>query len=290
MRQLKIAVVGNCQSAGIADCLNLLDPGVRAVPFMVHVIRQQNRDQAFEHTRKYDIILSQPVKSFGSLNTDNLLTLGKPLYTFPNVYFRGYTPDICFIGPGGSRVRTPLANNNSYIILESYLRGLSQAECLARFNPETYAELGYPDAWKVSLETLRLREAGLDIKASRFFEDPEAPPNLYVSNHPKLYILYDLAKQALERLGRPEPADVTLDCVPDRLLEGSIWPIYGTGRSCDTPNEKMRFKASGMRYFTLPEFIAASYASYTAADRSALVINSPPEIVELAAHRLGAPA
>lgn len=287
MKQLKIAVVGNCQSAGIADCLNLLDPGVRAVPFMVHVIPQQNRDKAFENARKYDIILSQPVKSFGSLNTDSLLTLGKPLYTFPNVYFRGYTPDICFIGPGGARIRTPLANNNSYIILESYLRGLSQAECLARFTPETYAELGYPEAWRVSLDALRSREAELDVKASRFFEDPGAPANLYVSNHPKLYILYDLAKQALNLLGRPVPADVTLDCVPDRLLEGSIWPIYGTGRSNETPPDKMRFKASGMRYFTLPEFIAASYAAYDAADPAALIVNSPPEIVELAQRRAG---
>ena len=201
---------------------------------MVHPIAQERREAAFANLRKYDVILSQPIKSFGVLNTDSLQTLNKPVITYPNIYFRGFHPDICFLGPGGKRIRTPLANNNSLIVLLAYLSGASEAECRDRFTPETYEAYGYGTVWDESREILRRREAALDIHVAQFFDHPENAPNLYVMNHPSMEILSHVGSEALRFMGR-DPAPVRWDVMPDRLRTGDLAALPAGGRHARPP-------------------------------------------------------
>ena len=129
-----VAVIANCQSVGLGQALRLMIPGAAVRIVRVHLTNDETRPRVLENLGRSDLILTQDTRTFGELNAASLKQhFPDKTLVVPNVYYRGFHPDACYVGPLGDRVISPVGDYNSVVVLDSFLKGLTPAQCLERF-------------------------------------------------------------------------------------------------------------------------------------------------------------
>ena len=133
----RICVLGNCVAYRLQMMLaahaELTERyALVYMPTVYEIARLPDRDTELERLARRalscDIILSQPLFSFGPCNTRQLrdrLSPGQKLLTFSAPDFGGYFPDVCWLS-GKTRLRfAPVQDWDSRIIFACYVRGVS---------------------------------------------------------------------------------------------------------------------------------------------------------------------
>ncbi len=147
--------------------------------------------------------------------------------------YRGWQPDAIWV-PGLPSV-LKLGVIQSRIVCDSWRRGDSQAETVARFTPETYRALGYFEARQHYRAEVDARfEANCGFGILDFFdqwEDRFAGNFCYLPNHPRNEVFYDILHRAMQTAGLADditPAAVisARNTIEDYLEEGMHWPLY----------------------------------------------------------------
>lgn len=181
---------------------------------------------------------------FGALTPARLREAARLHVALPTIVFPAFHPDIVYIGHKDRNFGSPMGDYHSALIVYGFAQGFSADEIVSLFRAEVFSKVGYLDGWFGSRDSLlRLsREHGFDL--DRLFAGwMRRGCFMHTINHPKLFVLEDLARAALARAGIPARAARCEDVLPDPL-SGSVWPVY--------PEVAARYGVSGSTTFKPP--------------------------------------
>ncbi|KQP75780.1 hypothetical protein ASF41_14800 [Methylobacterium sp. Leaf111] len=272
----RIAVLGNCQADGVAQSLRLLLPSaqVHLVPFDGLGRRYGSLERLKADLAPFDHVFTQFFPE-GFVEGGNVHALGDNdprLRLYPTILFPGYQPDMVLVGDVGALsasrlIASPTGPYHSAIVLCAYLEGLGLEETVKLFRESVYTRLGFYEAWNVAaaelLGSARDIMFPLEAELARW---SRRGCFMHVLNHPKLFVLADIARRLATEAGlEPLPAQVE-DYLPDDLAADVVWPLYPdlavhyglTG----TMLFKDRARRGDPKLYDLRAFIAASFAIY----------------------------
>lgn len=283
----RIALIGNCQAAAIGRAIRLLRPGAEIRYLSAGTLgrRRIRPDQLVMDLAGYDYVFAQRINS-GHVGPEHYAALaerGQSFRPVPAMVFAAFHPDLVYVGGPGTAhpvyVDSPVGHYHSALALYGYLAGFTPPETLRLFRRDVFAFLGYLDLWRYAQDTLLElgREAGIDL-AGDLVRWARRGCFMHSVNHPKMFVLADIARVLL-RDAQIDFADYELDSflVDDLSLKG-MWPVYeAVGRHYGVPGSEMflaqrldRRSAAPARVYSLPDFLAASFALYRTLPRQAL--------------------
>lgn len=249
----KIAIIGNCQSDGIAAAFEMLT-GVKVEPTRLALKRGQTTIK--EIAANFDLL-------FCSIHNASHISRLIPTIGYLPITFSGFHPDdVTFHGPRD--IRSPLGNNHSAIVLWSFLNGLTTDQAISLFTGDVFSHLGYYDTFEVAKRYLLREFAAIEFPLDAAVDKwiARGSPFMHVPLHPKGFVLADLAAMLAQRIGLPITGSVPDDFDP--LSHAARWPVYpeiaerlGMIRLGD-----YWFDRKGKFAGNLKVFVEKSYAAY----------------------------
>ena len=275
MNQLHIAVVGNCQSAALARAIRFFVPGSTVQVFTLDELpgRFAGSEAMLAELDKYGLVVAQPYgpDHFPELDGARLKTLRDRVIQFPSVEFSAFHPDCIYVvshRDGLHFVPSPLGDYNSALALLGYNLGLSVDETVGLFNEDVYERAGYFRVWGLSEEVLLGAGRAVGFPIERLYHSwMRRGCFMHSVNHPKLFVIADVAGALLEQGGIPMVCRSVENHLPDQALFSSVWPIYPEiGRRMGLEGtylfKKPTVSDEQSPIITLQEFVCGSYASY----------------------------
>jgi len=266
----KICVLGNCQGPNIAMAISAISKQAVSVCGL-EIMDVSNRLNEFERIiADSDYVVACQVfnEKYRPLSPDAIRKkFGKPVLEYSPVHFTGLHPDMLVLGNYGQRIRSPLGDYNSRIVLSAFVNGLSQAQTVEQFNRSVYARAHYFEEFEWSTKVMTEREGkfagenGITI-ADWFLPEVLRAPLLFTINHPNSRVFERFARLILDRVG-VERHDVPSELIPNALASGAIWPVdpiiaEANGASYST---KLTYWANNVP-LPLDEFIWRSFQAY----------------------------
>ncbi|MBX3526550.1 MAG: hypothetical protein KF904_10135 [Rhodoblastus sp.] len=286
----RIAVVGNCQSFGIAYGMKLLVPQAHVDRFTIVRKGVTTLDMLGKTLSNYDHVFSlefQPGFVRGG-GWEELKTLLPNVAPIPSIVFSGFHPDTIYVldpTRSGFPIEGPTGPYHSAIALFAYLRGMSVEQTVSLYGAPLFEALGYFDVWEDSArEFLELaRASGLDLSAE-LIRWSRSGPFMYSMNHPKAFVLFDVAKALLAKAGmKTDPVEFG-DFAVDDIVRGVVFPVYPEIAERYGHRGSYLFKRSNYRlarfvgeFDDLRGFVEGSFAVYAKHERAQLMT---PRMVE----------
>ena len=274
-------MIGNCQARGVAQAMRLLAPDspVRFIP--MGTLRRDHGDieGLLRTLAACDHVFSQAFPT-GLLPGGDILTLcarDPRTVLFPTIVFSAFHPDMVYAGriedlSDLKLARSPLGQYHSAIALCAHRLGLDAARAAGLFREDVFRHLGYLDHWDLAVGELSGSAAalgfGLEREISRW---SRRGAFMHVVNHPKAFVIGDLARRLMTESGlSPEAVEIE-DYIGDELARDVVWPVYPPIAEVYGLTGSYLFKAKprGEAFpslYDLPEFLTASFALYDAAD------------------------
>ena len=262
-------VVSNCQTHGLANSLQALAPDVMVSPLYPHTFNRR----PFLFNRK----LASFDRLFISPGIERMMPRAK-LHRIadhrhlPWFGFRAYHPDLVYVEVAGKRIKSPADDYHSGIALAAYLKGLSLTETKALFTMKTFEACQLIGWWEEEKNRIikHTADLGVDVSAQiRRWGRHEA--FMYSNNHPKIRVLFDIAKQLVRATGREPLQGVT---VPhDNLAMASGFAVYPEiGETLGVSGAYLFKTYDTYRQFGLDEFLAGCFAIYARYPRDVLSV------------------
>ena len=229
----RIAVVGNCQSFGIAYGMKLLNPSAHVDRFTI--VRKGVADLKLlaRTLSTYDHVFSLEFQQ-GFLRgggSEELRALMPAVQPIPSIVFSGFHPDTIYIldpTRGGKPIEGPTGPYHSAIALFAFLRGMTPEQTETLFSAELFDALGYFDVWQDSArEFLDLAAAAKLDLSGELVRWSRAGTFMYSMNHPKAHVLFDVARALMKRAGlKTADAIEFADFAVDDIVRGAVYPVY----------------------------------------------------------------
>ncbi len=225
----RVVVMSNCQLGGLHAALSAMlpDDDVVAVPY--HGVEPPELADLLPDA---DVWVSSYHPTEARPILDRLGSRAQ-LISVPLLLFTGFHPDIVHVMlPDGRELESAAGGYSSAIVAWGWMHGLSHDEIVARFDPATFAALGYTTtAWEGGVRLARyvFDEANADFDAWYLPLVARGGMFMLTDNHPRIDALVQLARQVARRLDA-DPALVAYPwetVIPDGLLSTStVWPLY----------------------------------------------------------------
>ena len=261
--------IGNCQALRISEILLETFPyhgtyGIELLPDNVYKMHAGDYNSVLKNARTILIIGSadHPISRFVSSVTD----VSKISY-IPAVSFAGFHPDNDYIINKNTNkpISGPLGHYQSMLIFWGWKNGFSITETERLFSSEMFEAVGYYDLYQSSHKALldRFKSYPYPLEQA-FLKWRSRGCFMHSVNHPKLYVLADLARIFLEKAGYKIPPDIET-YVPDQFTNHGCWPVYPEIGERLSIEGSYSFKKAGKEpvFLTLPEFIEQSFAVYS---------------------------
>lgn len=262
----KLVVAGNCQGPNLARAAaGLADVSIYGFDILNFPDRQSDLVQLLDDADH--IVLPLLGEEFGPLESGVAKqTYGDKVRFFSLPFFEGVHPDITYLGQRGERIRSPVGDYHSKIVLRAFLAGLTVWQCLDRFSDGALLELDPKKIFSQSRDEFLRREQHADLRLGKwFFKTIKQRPLLYTINHPTADVFIELARQAFVQFDIPYVVPHAM-LTQITLSANTIWPVHGSiARKLG-----LRYSTGDMIYtehyaMDLPEFIRRAYAFYTRA-------------------------
>lgn len=272
---MKILIIANCQYMGLVEYFKLIigKNNINFVPLnIINNTEQFNKysQHAKANIENYDIILTFYINHdrFDFWKTENIKSLyPDKTYIIDNIYFAGLHPDAVCVGDIFNRLKSPLEIYHSKIILHSFVKGLTEQECLEKFNYDEYKRLGYFDIYEQSAKELLERNKRCDIGfAQEFLGLVKKEHSLFIFNHPTSYIFYHFGKKICKELGiktEEFPHQLLINPLSDHIW-WSVYPEISDYHRLSYKTPIFFKKADGYNgvMMSLEDFIRESYQMY----------------------------
>jgi len=270
---MRIVVMGNCQSHGIAHSLAHLLPEARVeVAQLDGPSPTSPRYEAAAKTLDRPAILVTQVLDarYGKLSTAELARSGRRVLRVPRVAFNGYQPDIAYLHHKGQQLHSPIGAYHSSIIAAAFSLGVAETDVATLFNRMVFARLGHLDAFGKARTLMAQQLAPFgEAMVAAFDAWHAAGPFMHTSNHPRVHVLADIARLTAIG-GRLLPADAPrVTPVFDHLASNVVWPVYpGLAERLGVPGSLVFKRAAPPEatghalHYGLPAFIRTSFARY----------------------------
>jgi hypothetical protein len=154
---------------------------------------------------------------------------GQQFLTNPPFEFSGFHPDIVPVRlDDGSILQSPTGYYSSLIAISGFMAGFSVERIASCYNALFYRRLGYFDTFVPALAALKndFKAHGFDM--SRTIERwRQNGPFMYSVNHPKPFVLADVAYEIAKRTGMNilEYGEYS-DFYPDSLCLYAVYPVF----------------------------------------------------------------
>jgi hypothetical protein len=155
----RIAVVGNCQSFGVAYSMKVLDPSATVDHFSVIGRSRADVPIFAKMLRTYDYVFSHqfPNGHVRGGDFEDLCGRVSAIRLFPAIVFAGFHPDLVYLqdaARGGAPILGPLGLLHSALAVFAFCEGLSLQEANGLYNRNVYEALGYFDVWNGAAKEL----------------------------------------------------------------------------------------------------------------------------------------
>jgi hypothetical protein len=258
-KPLRIAVIGSCQAAGFASCLERLVPDSEVAAFPVTMRKAAAIPEIERQLPSFDLVFTQSL-------TDKFYG---PLY--PHIAFSGFHPDIRAFSYRGAPVPSPTWNLHSAIILGAFANGIPEHHVPDLFNAYVFAVLGFFDEYERARQFVigKAREEGYEL-TPHIAKWREKGVFMHIVNHPKIDVLAELAHLGATQAKLVDGGSRAPEDVPDRLARCQTWPVYPdlakrlgvSGSLTFTGRKETLLGRKATREMQLDEVVAESYRIY----------------------------
>lgn len=274
---MKISVITGCQMEGLVSALQILMPEAEIEGFHTYRLLKPDRDEIQQRLARADLVFALPMEAyFGTFAEPNIGDLFAHVRFVPHLAFPAFHPDIVYIttGEAHTRVQSPLTDYNSNIVAAAFLLGLDVERTVGLFNAYIYRALGYFDVLPHSKQEMLAEFAHYGIDLANAFEGwlRHADCFMYSQNHPRGYVIADVALEACRVAGFDVPAVFPCpEMMPDRLAESVMYPVFPEIAARIGKKGHTRFKAlttDRMNVMSLDTFVERSFRMYDLEDAS----------------------
>jgi hypothetical protein len=271
----RIAVVGNCQSFGIAHAVKLLHLEAEIDRFPVVSKSQTDVETLARTLNLYDHVFLQP---FGpgyvqGGTSEAIVAELKNAVVFPTLVFTGYHPDQIFIHDRAKATEAtdgPIGPYHSALAFFASRAGFPVEAAVRLFDAEVFGALGYFDVWNNAAETFlkAAQRFSLDLGADLMRWERRGC-FMYTSIHPKPYVLFDVARQLMKRAGIAVTPINFDEYAVDDLVRAVVYPVYpqiaefyGLSGSYVFKGAHFSVMEGAAKFWNLREFVTDSYRFY----------------------------
>lgn len=272
----RLAVVGNCQSYGIAYAMKVFAPSAQVDHYSVVHKTLANIEWLAKTLEGYDRVFMQnfPAGIVRGGDFEDLLARLTNVTRMPSLVFAAFQPDMVYLldaTRGHQPLQGPLRAYHSALATFAFRVGLSVREANGLYNDNVFATVGYYDVWDASAREL-IEESkgyfGFDF-SSDLMNWSRRGVFMYSIVHPKPFVLATVGRRLLETAGIPIENQNFDDYAIDDLARSEIFPVYPEIAARLGVRGAYLFKRGNFHisngvgeFLTLPEFLAASFAVY----------------------------
>jgi len=194
-------VIGNCQVQPLA---NILESKNNELYVTKRILVHEGFDIDLNVINGFDIILTHYLKdNFGDLSTINLKKkFGNKVVVIPNIFYQGdFTDWFYFPIVNNIRLKGPLGDYHHREIVRSYIKGENKSSAKSAFE---YSLFGLKtDSMNNSIQEFIDRQKNVDVDFIDYFKKiiSAETPSFHTFNHPKKFVLNELANRILNYLG-----------------------------------------------------------------------------------------
>ncbi len=263
-------IISNCQTYGLAHSLQMLADDLTVEP--VDVAQYQEQTEHYNaRFGEYDrVLVGRSAMDVAGAD----LSRARRVDEVAELAFSAYHPDMTYVVDGAHLLKGPLDVYHSTIAFVSHRGGRSVAETLPLFNRGVYQACGYLDRWTTARDALiaHFDVVGLDVRQAvrRWGRDGAF---MYSTNHPRIHVLYDIARLYLEREGYTARVS---DVLPsDNLAHGGVFPVYPeVGEALGVPGSYLFKRAYAYTQIGLQQYVEECFAVYDARPRGSLATHA----------------
>lgn len=253
---MRVTVIGNCQSAGLASCLSTMVAGLQvtargpATPIELLGLAESN-----------DWVLLQGKQSAVPP------ALAERVITWPRLIFAAFHPDAVYVHREGRVFGSVLGQYHSALTLLGWMSGRSAADTRRLFRSEVFERAGYFSLWDSSRRSLLAEGEASGLLLEAALEGWAASGCfMYSPNHPQLHLIADLARTILPRLGLRAAVARPERFVSDALARSLVLPVY--------PEIALRLGLAGDYAFKLPSRIVGGMEQVEVLDLDSMIERS----------------
>jgi GSCFA family/Polysaccharide biosynthesis enzyme WcbI len=228
-KSTKIALVGNCQARGIANLIEAMSMSVatksyETLPAFLSGLKDGTLDiQPFIQA---DIVLAHPRNDWIQILETRIPHFTSKVKYIPPISFSAYQPDCVYVENKKQHFASPIGAYHSSLAFYGWKNGLSIEQTLQLFSVDVYESIGFFQYWNSSLESLTKAWdfCGLPI-SDNVKRWSKQGCWMHTINHPKLFVLADVARAALSR-EKITALPLVEAYLKDELAIHACWPVY----------------------------------------------------------------
>lgn len=201
-----VCFVGNCQAQAMTSIAQHLQFDIRAVPlppvYDIEAFRTSENERAI---READFVFGQRVSEDYAIDfvrpSELKNAFGSKSLIWPNIYFDGYFPEIGYIYTNTGKMTGPLSEYHFSSIRREWEKGRTVGDVTRDFLAGNIEGM-HPHPVEHSLDMLRSRETGLDIKVSDYVANRFRSRKMFYSmNHPDNPTLLEVMSRLFSTAG-----------------------------------------------------------------------------------------
>lgn len=227
----RIAIYTNCQGNNLGRCIQALTgtqpPSFKFVTAEDILHPQRGLTAIQQSLAENDVVLMQP--QYADVMRAVLPQLDEKLVLFPSISFPAFQPDQCYVRIKGTfiEVSGPLGPYHSSIVYYAWRAGMSTQQTADLFCDEVYQQLRFYEYWDSSTQALLEEGERCGMSLDGLLKQWRARGCfMHSPNHPKLFVVADIARQVMQQLDITALPIDPLEVVWDNLADTSIWPVY----------------------------------------------------------------
>jgi len=272
----RIAVIGNCQSYGVAYAIKVMHP-TATVDHYSAIGKTLLDVEVFARTlQTYDHVFSHefPGGHVKGGSYEDVLRLVPKTILYPALVFPAFHPDQIYLLDETSNYRpldSAVGPYHSALAVFAYHKGLSTREANALFNRNVYEAVGYFNVWDDAVReflTPAKERCKLDF-SNEVVNWARRGPFMFSTVHPRPFVMHDIARKILPLAGLEAP-EVPFDHFSiDDLARSEVFPVYPPIAESFGARGSYLFKLANFHlsagvgeFITLPEYIERCYAIY----------------------------
>jgi len=276
---LKISFFGNCQLQGIGKIIESLYSEAHSISFHLGAGNNHERLLSGEFTKiinDSDLIVTQSHALLDTIASKYPESRSR-IRIVPNTPFSGFHPDNDYIqNKSGERIAGgPLEAAHSVLTAWCWNHGMTTLATQEVFHEDVFDHLGYYSSMAISKKNLLKIGYSCDYPICNMLTEwLSRGCFMHTINHPKLFVLGDIANEFLRKEGVPHNPETYL-YLHDDLADSVCWPVYPEIANRFNLSGSYNFKKSGVpwsypKIIGLKDFILASFDNYNKLEKGSL--------------------
>jgi hypothetical protein len=268
---MKFAVLGNCQAPGIAASIRYMLPQAKVEVFDQSAVNPGcDVDALINEMPSFDIFVKRsPDRSLELVGKSYNLLPSQTLVVIPALVFTGFHPDMAYLKKTSGGYVGPFSDYSSKLVIFGIVYGLKPSQTVNLFAENVYDALQWDFKENLKAFVRYCLSYGIDIER-HIDEWMKFGSFMMTLNHPKLRVIADVTRAALQQLQLPLRNGNVADYVPDPNFN-AVWPVIpGLRLPKGVERGAPVFKIGGLirdgdrgtpRFLNLEEYVDVCYES-----------------------------